>query len=720
MKLKGKYYLSLVMLLSGTMLTPIGYVFAETDPTAVSSEQQLETMKEEIQPDNVTEETENSTTESSQINEQTEVLTSTTTDSTIQELSAESTNESQENLSESVTSSNQQISTVESSNTTNTKSVGATKAVMAQFNIHVADSSTNQGVSGAYFTLTFIDSGAVNLLVTDSNGDASVSVLAGKYMIKQIGTTNAKQNYGFTSAGYAVDLQPGEVKSLSLYERNLPGAYAFGNSPDTIHIPVNSTFNFTAQALGIEAFKLNYSGNYEKSIPSSQIYPYYSNVNTSIPGSYVAIFMAQQATYNTNTTHLVNVIVEPEALGEVTVNYVDSKGQAIHSPQIINGNIGEAYDASTAKYQLTIEGYTLDTTKIPENITGNFSETSQTVNYVYTKNPVLSAGVTVNYVDPEGQAIHSPQIINGNIGEAYDASTAKYQLAIEGYTLDTTQIPENITGNFSETSQTVDYVYTKNPVLSAGVTVNYVDPEGQAIHSPQILSGNIGEAYDASTAKYQLAIEGYTLDTTQIPENITGNFSETPQTVDYVYTKNPVLSAGVTVNYVDPEGKNIHSPQILSGNIGEAYDASTAKYQLAIEGYTLDTTKIPENAIGFFGESTQTVTYSYTKILRPSKGETVIYTEPTGQKIYETSVLKEKNNEAYSHSILQILNKNIVETGYPLTELVTNKTEVATNSIKDTTGETLPKTNEKNSRLSIAFGLGLISFAGWLLLRKKS
>ena len=482
------------MLLIGTMLTPIGHVFAETDPIAVSSEQQLETMKEEIQPDNVTEETENSTTESSQNNEQTEGLTSTTTDSTIQALSAESTNESQENLSESVTSSNQQISTVESSNTTNTKSVRTTKAVMAQFNIHVADSSTNQGVSGAYFTLTFIDSGAVNLLVTDSNGDASVSVLAGKYMIKQIGTTNAKQNYGFTSAGYAVDLQPGEVKSLSLYERNLPGAYAFGNSPDTIHIPVNSAFNFTAQALGIEAFKLNYSGNYEKSIPSSQIYPYYSNVNTSIPGSYVAIFMAQQATYNTNTTHLVNVIVEPEALGEVTVNYVDSKGQAIHSPQV------------------------------------------------------------------------------------------------------------------------------------------------------------------------------------------------------------------------------------LSGNIGEAYDASTAKYQLAIEGYTLDTTKIPENAIGFFGESTQIVTYSYTKILMlsKSKGETLTYTDPTGQKIYETPVLKEENNEAYNHPALQILNKNIVETGYPLTELVTNKTEVATNSIKATTGEILPKTNEKNSRLSIAFGLGLISFAGWLLLRKKS
>ncbi|MBM9834306.1 cell wall anchor protein, partial [Enterococcus faecalis] len=85
-----------------------------------------------------------------------------------------------------------------------------------------------------------------------------------------------------------------------------------GDSPDTIHIPVNSTFDFSTQALGIEAFKLNFSGNIEKSISDSQIFPYYTNVDPSKPGTYVAIFMARQASYSVYTTHVVNVIVDPE------------------------------------------------------------------------------------------------------------------------------------------------------------------------------------------------------------------------------------------------------------------------------------------------------------------------------------------------------------------------------------------------------------------------
>ncbi|MFB5309045.1 hypothetical protein [Enterococcus casseliflavus] len=72
---------------------------------------------------------------------------------------------------------------------------------------------------------------------------------------------------------------------MALYERQIVGEYAFGESPDTIHIPVNSSFDFSTQALGIEAFKLNFSGNIEKSISDSQIFPYYTNVDPSKPGT---------------------------------------------------------------------------------------------------------------------------------------------------------------------------------------------------------------------------------------------------------------------------------------------------------------------------------------------------------------------------------------------------------------------------------------------------
>ncbi|WP_347094165.1 MucBP domain-containing protein, partial [Enterococcus gallinarum] len=157
------------------------------------------------------------------------------------------------------------------------------------------------------------------------------------------------------------------------------------------------------------------------------------------------------------------------------------------------------------------------------------------------------------------------------------------------------QLPDNMTGTFSENAQTVTYVYIKDPVPAADVMVEYVDNEGNQIHEPQTLSGNIGEKYDVSTPTYQLTIDGYTLDTNQLPDNMTGVFSDTAQTVTYVYIKDPVPAADVTIEYVDSEGNQLHELQILKGNIGEKYDASTPTYQLTIDGYTLDATQLPDN-----------------------------------------------------------------------------------------------------------------------------
>ncbi|OTE89198.1 hypothetical protein B1K96_31360, partial [Escherichia coli] len=102
----------------------------------------------------------------------------------------------------------------------------------------------------------------------------------------------------------------------------------------------------------------------------------------------------------------------------------------------------------------------------------------------------------------------------------------------------------------------------------------------------------------ASTEQYQLKIEGYTLIQSQLPENSKGLFSETAQTVTYIYTKNSLPAADITVEYVDTEGKEIHPSQIITENVGESYDASTEKYQVTIDGYTLDQSQLPENSKG--------------------------------------------------------------------------------------------------------------------------
>jgi len=645
-KKKFKSILSLVILLSAAVVTPAFQVVAESQVFSESPQVDQEEVKT-VQSDdtNASADAGQATTQAAE-NATLTTMTSARVDAENEQTQASS--DSKEAISGSENKEEPAASPV--NNVPSSVDPSSARAANAQLTVQVLDSNSNQPIQGAYFTLTSSTSGEVTLLVTDSSGKVTIQVPSGGYFIKQVGTTNQRLNYAFTSIGNSINLQAGETKTLALYERQIVGEYAFGDSPDTIHIPVNSNFDFSTQALGIEAFKLNFSGNIEKSISDSQIFPYYTNVDPSKPGTYVAIFMARQASYSVYTRHVVNVIVDPEQVGEVTVRYLDTQGQEIHETKTLSGTIGASYDASTDEYKLSIDGYTLDESQLPENLKGVFSETAQTVTYIYTKNPVPAADITVKYVDTEGEEIHSSQTISGNVGDSYDASTEKYQLAIEGYTLDESQLPENSKGVFSETAQTVTYIYTKNPIPAADVTVEYVDTEGNKIHASQTISGNVGESYDASTEQFQLTIDGYTLDESQLPENSKGVFSETAQTVTYIYTKNPVPAADVMVKYVDTEGNEIHASQTISGNVGDSYDASTEKYQLTIDGYTLDKSQLPENSKGTFSEKAQTVTYIYTKNPIPAADVTVEYADTEGNEIHASQTISGNVGDSYDAS----------------------------------------------------------------------
>ncbi|MGM0095942.1 hypothetical protein IGI69_001129 [Enterococcus sp. DIV1083b] len=440
----------------------------------------------------------------------------------------------------------------------------------------------------------------------------------------------------------------------------------------------------------------------------------------------------------------------PIPAADVTVEYVDTEGNEIHASQTISGNVGDSYDASTEKYQLTIEGYTLDQSQLPENLKGVFSETAQTVTYIYTKNPIPAADVTIEYVDLEDNEIHASQTISGNVGDSFDASADQYKLSIDGYTLDESQLPKNSKGVFSETAQTITYIYTKNPIPAADVTIEYVDREGNEIHASQTISGNVGESYDASTKNYQLVIEGYTLDESQLPEKLKGVFSETAQTVAYVYTKNPIPAADVTVEYVDTEGKEVHPSQVISGNVGESYDASTEQYQLKIDGYTIDKSQLPENSKGVFSETAQTVTYIYTKNPIPAADITVEYVDTEGKEIHPSQTISGNVGESYDTSTkkyqLTIDGYIVDESRLPqnakgtfgkeeatvtyvytkenaATAIISDKKEkeptATVVSKKSASAQRLPQTDEQGTLFPFVVGLFFIATASWLYFKKR-
>ena len=213
---------------------------------------------------------------------------------------------------------------------------------------------------------------------------------------------------------------------------------------------------------------------------------------------------------------------------------------------------------------------------------------------------------------------------------------------------------------------------------AADVTVEYVDTDGNEIHAPQVITGNVGDDYDATTDVYKLTINGYTLDTKQLPKNGTGVMSDQAQTVTYVYTKNSdkgkdsERAAAVTVVYVDKDGKEIHAAKTIQGNIGDHYDATTKEYQLSINGYHLDESQLPENRIGKLGKEPQTITYVYTKDASPAKTS-------TSEQKNKTSTSKKEN----------------------------------TNYQKDSESKAkLPQTNDVSKSYLNLIGIGLVSFIG--------
>ncbi|EHR3673383.1 TPA: class 1 internalin InlJ [Listeria monocytogenes] len=309
---------------------------------------------------------------------------------------------------------------------------------------------------------------------------------------------------------------------------------------------------------------------------------------------------------------------------DVTVHYLDDKGEKLADDEVLSGNLDDPYTSSAKD----IPDYTLTTT--PDNATGTFTTTSQSVTYVYTKNIVAAEPVTVNYVDDTGKTLAPSETLNGNVGDTYNA-TAKQ---IDGYTLSAE--PTNATGQFTSSAQTVNYIYTKNPAPEKGVVeIHYVDENNKQLSSATEISGTVGDNYTTEPK----TIDGYTLTTT--PDNATGTFNTSSQTVTYVYTKNIEAAEPVTVNYVDDTGKTLAPSETLNGTIGDTYKATTKQ----IDGYTLSAE--PTNATGQFTNSAQTVNYIYTKntnIDQPLPDKKPTNTTPTKPSNLKTTEVKKASD----------------------------------------------------------------------------
>ncbi|MBC2096156.1 MucBP domain-containing protein [Listeria welshimeri] len=141
-----------------------------------------------------------------------------------------------------------------------------------------------------------------------------------------------------------------------------------------------------------------------------------------------------------------------DSVGPVTVRHMDQNNKQIAPSEILTGNYGETF---TAK-QKEIKDYTL--VKTPANVKGTFNEQAQTVTFIYQK--VNDGQVIVDYVDKKGEKLTDSVVLTGKLNTNYTTTAKK----ITGYKL--YKKPKNAVGKFSDSVQTVTYVYDKERIFS--------------------------------------------------------------------------------------------------------------------------------------------------------------------------------------------------------------------------------------------------------------
>ena len=141
------------------------------------------------------------------------------------------------------------------------------------------------------------------------------------------------------------------------------------------------------------------------------------------------------------------------AESKVNVQYIDQETQEPLLDSILLAGYEGAEYHSNAKI---IDGYRL--LEIPENASGHFTDKDQTVIYKYQKEKSESQTgyVLIEYLDENGKGIEKSRLISGTIGGTYQTEKKD----ISGYTFK--EVKGNENGQFTQESQTITYIYSKN------------------------------------------------------------------------------------------------------------------------------------------------------------------------------------------------------------------------------------------------------------------
>lgn len=169
-------------------------------------------------------------------------------------------------------------------------------------------------------------------------------------------------------------------------------------------------------------------------------------------------------------------------------------------------------------------------------------------------------------------------------------------------------------------------------VVEGTVVVSYFNESKEKISEDKVIKAPIGTSYKEDV----INIDGY--NSQEIPANASGVVTMDPQYVTFIYTNKSFIS----VFYKDQTGNSIKKETMITGVIGSPYTVEIP----TIRGYTIKET--PSNDKGTFPYGHEVVEIIYEKNQDTVGTVTVMYRDPSGNKLLPDKVLVGKLGSPYS------------------------------------------------------------------------
>lgn len=235
--------------------------------------------------------------------------------------------------------------------------------------------------------------------------------------------------------------------------------------------------------------------------------------------------------------------------------------------------------------------------------------------------------VKVKYVDTAGKEIADSAILEGKIGNAYNAEPKE----ISGYNLKTS--PTNEFGQYTEEAITVTFVYEEKDKVPTGDTLYAVKPSDwdkiycyayTALNNKNAEWPGVEMTFDSDLGLYKYDIPDNLSDVYVVISDNAGHQDPGVCQQGFALSGTMIYADGeleeyspgtsftkkgkVITKYVDEYGVQLTSAVTTKGNINDTYTTSPAD----ITGYSLIET--PSNSSGIYTDENITVTYRYKQI----------------------------------------------------------------------------------------------------------